>query len=544
MDVEVKHFDDDFYEFRVVIKELERRLGGVVTQAFDDCSTVVSSFKLLDAFEGLLEREIVAADMEKKTTDLVRNYMDDLKSVFYLFRAAKENPPIAKNAAPHSGAVAWVRGLKQRVEEPMSRLNAYPQAETVPEVAELQSLFESLIQAMDEYEKKRIAEWCAEIEATSDDKLKLPLLLRDEKDKELPLLKVNFDPALVRLLREVKYFLLLEVEVPESAAKIYEKNEVFRRQVGNLELIVGIYNGIQRSLLEIERPLVQEALNSADEALKKALTTLNWNSHKIDSYIADVMTQVKDISKTLATLKGNVEATKAILAKWSASIMFERKEGKVYSCNDMRDNFATLLATRHQAVADGAKEIHALLSKSNRALRISKGSPAWKNYVEFVGDIVVDGMSQAILSSIRYLTSQIDPKNMSQNEIPPLLEIQLELVAPEIVWVPDVREAGGNGVRDMFLVGFLLALPLPPPSPVPLTSSSSCLLPVLDPRLHGRGPPAQAPGHGRGRLRQGAGGGLHPAGRHVRGPRHRPGQRGRAGQVPRHVQAVRLPLDP
>ena len=27
-----------------------------------------------------------------------------------------------KNAAPHSGAVSWVRGLVERVEEPMSKL--------------------------------------------------------------------------------------------------------------------------------------------------------------------------------------------------------------------------------------------------------------------------------------------------------------------------------------------------------------------------------------------------------------------------------------
>jgi dynein heavy chain len=32
------------------------------------------------------------------------------------------------------------------------------------------------------------------------------------------LLKVNFDPALVRLLKEVKYFNLLDLSVPESAS--------------------------------------------------------------------------------------------------------------------------------------------------------------------------------------------------------------------------------------------------------------------------------------------------------------------------------------
>ena len=50
-----------------------------------------------------------------------------------------------------------------------------------------------------------------------------PLLLRytdggfDGRGKGLPLLRVNFDPALTKLLREVKYLKLLNLEVPEAA---------------------------------------------------------------------------------------------------------------------------------------------------------------------------------------------------------------------------------------------------------------------------------------------------------------------------------------
>ena len=35
-------------------------------QAFDDCTTLSSTFKLLDSFEGLLEREAIAAELAKK----------------------------------------------------------------------------------------------------------------------------------------------------------------------------------------------------------------------------------------------------------------------------------------------------------------------------------------------------------------------------------------------------------------------------------------------------------------------------------------------
>lgn len=52
-------FDDDFYEFRSKIKELERRLASVITQGFDDYDTIYGRLKLLDNFEGLLNRPII-----------------------------------------------------------------------------------------------------------------------------------------------------------------------------------------------------------------------------------------------------------------------------------------------------------------------------------------------------------------------------------------------------------------------------------------------------------------------------------------------------
>ena len=41
-------------------------------------------------------------------------------------------------------------------------------------------------------------------------------------------IRVNFDPVLVRLLREVKYLLLLDIRVPERATLLYQKVNIYR----------------------------------------------------------------------------------------------------------------------------------------------------------------------------------------------------------------------------------------------------------------------------------------------------------------------------
>lgn len=111
-----------------------------------------------------------------------------------------------------------------------------------------------------------------QVTATSGEKLNMPLLrLVDDSTPEAPVLGVNFDPALVRLLRETKYFLLLKVEVPESAQAIFQHADTFRQQISSLDLICSIYNKIQKTILPVEKPLVQQKLDAVDVALKNSL---------------------------------------------------------------------------------------------------------------------------------------------------------------------------------------------------------------------------------------------------------------------------------
>ena len=131
MDIEKRQFDDDFYKFRCRIKELERRLASVLTQGFDDCDTIIGKFKLLDSFEGLLNRPIIQDELEKKHITLLELYKTDLKTVQSIFLEGKalvdkidERAPIPNNLPPIAGALYWTSGLLERIKEPMDRLSS------------------------------------------------------------------------------------------------------------------------------------------------------------------------------------------------------------------------------------------------------------------------------------------------------------------------------------------------------------------------------------------------------------------------------------
>ena len=129
MNIEEKQFEEDFFNFRNKMKELERRLASAITQSFDDLETLTDRFKLLDQFEILLRRPVIQDELERKHIVLIENYKHDLKRVQSIFMENKElvndldeSAPIFNNLPPISGALNWAQSLERRISIPFDKL--------------------------------------------------------------------------------------------------------------------------------------------------------------------------------------------------------------------------------------------------------------------------------------------------------------------------------------------------------------------------------------------------------------------------------------
>lgn len=124
------------------------------------------------------------------------------------------------------------------------------------------------------------------------------LLYREETElAEEGFVRVNFDPILVKLLREVKYLLNQDIEVPEKASLLYKKVNVYRTQTGNLQIIVDMYNGILSTLLPVEKPLLQDRIERMNKAMWPGINELKWNSQNIDPFINSSMKIVSEVDR-------------------------------------------------------------------------------------------------------------------------------------------------------------------------------------------------------------------------------------------------------
>jgi dynein heavy chain len=441
VDIDNDNFDQDFYNFCCSAKSLERRLSAVLVQAFDEASTMDAKFKLLENFEGLVDRPIIRDAMHLRKLPLIKSYMADLQTVQELFHRHKDKPLIGKNLPPVAGALQWCRSLLVRTEEPIAKLREVISDTKGKDAQEAEDVFAAVTAKLKAYEAEKFALWNQEVRATSDSKLMQALL---QRENETRLLSVNFDSALVRLLHEVKYLLLLDLKVDANALAIFEKAEQYRVQIGNLELVVQMYNDMIQTLHMVERPLVEKDISNIDEVLERGIAELNWKSPQVDDFAKEAIEAAKKVYDTVKIMKNNYEETKKMMAEYAKQPLIERKN-KPLTPSDYDEVLKKLWVQRHEKIAEHQTKITQLLTETNLALKVNKGSPIWRAYVEYVQDHVRDSLAVTIINSIQFVCAQVDTKaNANKPGYVPLLEIKLGLYANDVLFNAD----DGNSSAD------------------------------------------------------------------------------------------------
>ncbi|KAL0479463.1 dynein beta chain [Acrasis kona] len=434
LNVEDKRFDETFYQFKSLVKELERKVASILIRAFDDCSTIESSFKVIESFAPLLTRDSIQQEVEKKQIDLLSQYKSDLKKVQSEFNSLKSQPPMGSNLPPTAGALLWVKGLLERISTPIQKFQEINQKLLqMPQGAQVLTQYNNTVQMLREYQRQQYQMWAVDVGSVSQEKLHQFLLKR----KENGLLIVNFDPALVRLLREVNYMEKLNennnqdemLVIPEEALAIFSKAEMYRTQTGGLEIIVSTYNKIMEGLLPVEKPLLQRKLDVIDALLQRGITELDWMSQSVEEFINSSMTLVSESNATLETLDKNVDSIENILKKWERNPLFERKEQRTLTLKEFDGRYRELKNLCESMIRKGSETIHKKMTESFQSLHgeVDKSSEAWQKYVSHVQSIVQNGIAKCIALSIQALRDQLDANFLHKNELNPLIEVSLKL---------------------------------------------------------------------------------------------------------------------
>uniref|UniRef100_A0A8B9HQL2 Dynein, axonemal, heavy chain 11 n=1 Tax=Astyanax mexicanus TaxID=7994 RepID=A0A8B9HQL2_ASTMX len=438
LDVCNLEFEADFNDFKHKLEDTDRRLGTIFCQAFDDSCNLEHAFKVLDMFGSLLERPLIAADSQKKYPVLITMFDKELNNCRTLYKKHIQSEeelgysPVNKNMPVVAGGLRWAQQLQERIQTTYNTC-----FKNIPDMINCCADDFIFLQ----YTSKLYDRWTESVGEKSQYNLNQPLISRDPTTT---LITVNFNPQLVSVLREVKYLKARESEdIPDLTADIYSNKELLWQYVANLDLMVGWYNKVIGTVLEVEFPLIQDQLRTIDLQLKEAEDTINWTSNGIWEYIQGVREAVHDLEKRLQKTKDNVDEIQSIMKTW-ANPVFERKDGKNDSLLNLEDRPERLEKTYGQFRTSGAK-IHLLLKNNLSLFKADPSSDEWRSYVEYIDEMVIDGFFNSIDSSLKFFLDNTDQKP----GLAPLFEAQLDLQVHDLVFHPSLEFGASDGFYDL-----------------------------------------------------------------------------------------------
>ncbi|XP_068613056.1 dynein axonemal heavy chain 11 [Brachionichthys hirsutus] len=450
LDLQSKAFDSEYKDFKVRIVDFECRFANVLCMAFKDCSGLESAFKLLTIVGPFLERRKIGQIFSPNFVLLQQYFIEELEKCKSLFECQliQMDSGLSKNMTRTSGALKWAKMLRERIQTPWEKIRLLFD---IPgkgiELEKEYCMYTQMLRCLDQYEEGIYSDWCNGLEQMCLINLNQPLLSRNTSD----LISVNFNPKLTEVLKDVMYIQTLsQINIPAAALTVFDKRFMFTKYVSSLQLVVQWYNRLRQTMLSVERPLISAELDAIDLQLTRAECELTWQDPDCWAFISTTKGVVHDLAYRVSRAKENCEAIQLIMKGWSKQTMFCRKDHKKGMLIQPEDRDDRVNKTYNSTKKDGDR-IHKLVQENMVLFRSGSSSDSWQSYLEFVDDMVVEGLFSYIRNSLQFFTENME----SWPNQTPLFEARLLLSSTGMVFLPLLEKDAGDSLYELIegLVG-------------------------------------------------------------------------------------------
>ncbi|XP_069504355.1 dynein axonemal heavy chain 11 [Ambystoma mexicanum] len=440
-------FEKDYVEFKEKMVELDRRLGSVLCAAFQDCANIEAAFKVVVISGNFLERPLILEVFGSSYIALIQMFDDELDRCKRLYdnhmkQAENKNEVVNRNMPMTSGNMKWAKELKECIQTSWSNFQYihHPTMEG-PEAILVYQKYVEMLTLLDNYEDHIYEQWTSQVDDICQFNLNQPLIKRRPDNN---LLIVNFDPKLLALLREVKYLQMFnQSNIPEAAMRIYGKREVFMKFIGNLDLVVQWYNNLKMTILDVEYPLLEDEMKHIDEQLRDAEEFFTWKEENFWDYILKMKDIIHDLHQRVQQSKDNITTIRKLMKLWAEKPLFSRKDNRKDALLNLDEKADRL--KKYTVMQDDSCRIHALVEENLKLLKAESSLDYEKIYVEYIDDLVVDGLFNTILCSLNFFMLNTDAR-LNPNS---LFEVQMILSSHEIIFKPSLEKEAGDGFYDL-----------------------------------------------------------------------------------------------
>ncbi|XP_063095395.1 dynein axonemal heavy chain 11 isoform X2 [Cavia porcellus] len=446
-DYDNMEFENDYVAFKSKILDFDRRLGTILCEAFYNCHGLEAAFKLLTIFGNFLEKPVVMEIFNPHCSTLVNMFnteLDVCKQLYneHIKQIEHGHVVLNKNMPYISGNIKWAKEVLERLQTFWSNfVSLHYLFLDNPDEATVYQKYVEMTTLLDQFEKQIYNEWKSNVDEICEFNLNQPLVKFSARSG---LLSVNFDSKLVAVLREVKYLLMLKKpDIPESALAIFKKRNALLKYIGNLELLVQGYNKLKQTLLEVEYPLIKDELEALDEQLKAPATWLTWQDDCWE-YVEKVQVAMAELEHRVEQAQSNVHRVQQTMRAWAECPLLSKRELRREAALTLEGK-GDLFTKKHKLIQEDGLKIHDLVEENRKLFKADSSLDAWKIYVEFIDDIVVEGFFQAIMHDLDFFLENTE----KQLKPAPFFQAQMILMPPEIVFKPPLEREAGDGIYDL-----------------------------------------------------------------------------------------------
>lgn len=248
LDPDDAKFMQDFEIFQQRILDLDIKLAGIFCQAFNDCHSLESAFKLINILGSVLDRPKIKQAFTDNYMDLLKMLDDELRCCEKIFHFQMKHfnetgQLFVDQRFPNIiSTLKWTKQLSIRISTPVKNFKAlqHPISKS-SEAEELYERYDNLMRLLGELEDNTFKEWADKVPQQIEINLRKSLI-GQASDKSLVL---NFDKQLFALLREVYHLKVMGIEnIPDEGLHFAENNDMYRNFTLNLEKTINWYNDV------------------------------------------------------------------------------------------------------------------------------------------------------------------------------------------------------------------------------------------------------------------------------------------------------------
>eukprot|EP00767_Chilomastix_cuspidata_P003879 gnl/Chilomastix_cuspidata/4008.p1 GENE.gnl/Chilomastix_cuspidata/4008~~gnl/Chilomastix_cuspidata/4008.p1 ORF type:complete len:4809 (-),score=800.22 gnl/Chilomastix_cuspidata/4008:14-12793(-) len=285
---------------------------------------------------------------------------------------------------------------------------------------------------LESYVQRQLSEWLAEADRYNmQELLSMPILsvqdtaetesfvsqsaLLDNEEmfhqKKLPLLRIRFSPAVIKLARGGIYWIRLGFDLPHAIKDSVFCGRSYHEKRLSVNSIVRDYNNVISLLKEGESELFSDRLNHLITVLKPGIDSLTWDSPSLTRFITRVRQGTVELTSTIQDFHTTQKTIESLCNSILRLKLFQIKSssqdlGSLIAPDTFKTNQTLQISDNAVQISRTHKRILEHLSRSFEGFRRGKDlvQARWAEYVRKVDENFENAIKVMIKTSLESLS--------------------------------------------------------------------------------------------------------------------------------------------